>query len=154
MTTNNQPWREPLIHSHITDGLPEDHPLARVTVRCDGVSCSEMLHSETNECMQTWLETDWGNYCLRCFPIRDVLAPPADAEWRRVYPCCKCCKPAVTAFGDVHFCAMHADQVVRSVQDNLHALSGIEGIPTCKQCGFAMLSTGWLRCPKCGTVRS
>lgn len=57
---------EPLIHSHITDGLPDDHPKAWETVWCDGCP-GEMLHCENNECMQTWVETGKGDYCLKCF---------------------------------------------------------------------------------------
>lgn len=81
MTADDE-WREPLIHSHITDGLPDTHRLARVSVHCD--ECEHTLHSETNECMQTWLETDWGNYCTHCMPIGEALAPPPDASWKRV----------------------------------------------------------------------
>jgi len=66
---------EPLIHSHLTDCLPDGHPLARVTVRCK--KCGHSVHSEINECMQTWLETEWGNYCTVCYPIGECLEPPA-----------------------------------------------------------------------------
>ena len=57
--------REPLIHSHITDELLDDHPLAFKTVDCE--KCGVMVHASNNECMQTWVETGEGNYCLRCF---------------------------------------------------------------------------------------
>lgn len=57
---------EPVIHSHITDSLPEDHHLASTCVSCD--SCLDMLHASNNECMQTWVEFyKWGNFCIRCF---------------------------------------------------------------------------------------
>jgi hypothetical protein len=56
---------EPRIHSHITDALPENHPLAYKDVRCQG--CSDFLHAANNECMQTWIETGRGNLCLGCF---------------------------------------------------------------------------------------
>lgn len=56
---------EPQIHSHITDILPEGHYLAYETVDCK--TCHVMLHADNNECMQTWIETGKGNYCLKCF---------------------------------------------------------------------------------------
>lgn len=56
---------EPVIHSHITDELPKDHPLAAKAVVCD--NCDELLHAENNECMQTWVESGQGNFCLLCF---------------------------------------------------------------------------------------
>jgi hypothetical protein len=60
-----------IVHSHIADCLPDDHPLARVTLWC--MRCNEMLHCEINECMQTWLETLDGYYCVACYPLRDVM---------------------------------------------------------------------------------
>jgi len=57
--------KEPIIHSHITDILDEDHPLADTTIYCD--KCKEMLHASENECMQSWIETGKGNFCLTCF---------------------------------------------------------------------------------------
>ena len=58
--------KEPVIHSHITDELPEDHPLAYKQLYCD--KCPDTLvHAFNNECMQTWVETRSGNYCLKCF---------------------------------------------------------------------------------------
>jgi hypothetical protein len=65
--------REPIIHSHITDILGEEHPLAYASVYC--CACGEALHASNNECMQTWVEGGTGNYCLRCFAInREVLS--------------------------------------------------------------------------------
>lgn len=63
--------REPLIHSGLTDVLPERHPDAHQCVYCDGAECSEMLHCENNENMQTWVEAPKGNYCLPCFNALD-----------------------------------------------------------------------------------
>lgn len=57
--------KEPEIHSHITDLLPEIHPLAFRTIPCQ--TCSNILHAANNECMRTWVETGKGNYCLLCF---------------------------------------------------------------------------------------
>lgn len=56
---------EPLIHSQITDVLPEDHPQAYDTLYCTG--CREMVHAGNNECMQIWVETGKGPYCVMCF---------------------------------------------------------------------------------------
>ena len=56
---------EPKIHSHIEDVLPGDHPLAYEVVCCE--SCKVMVHAFNNECMQTWIETGNGNFCVPCF---------------------------------------------------------------------------------------
>lgn len=57
--------REPQIHSHITDSLPNNHPLAEKNIHCN--KCNEMVHACNNECMQTWVEAGKGNFCLACF---------------------------------------------------------------------------------------
>ncbi len=57
--------KEPLIHSHITDLLLDEHPLAYKNVFCD--ICKDMLHAANNECMSTWVESGKGNFCLLCF---------------------------------------------------------------------------------------
>lgn len=62
---------EPLIHSGVTDVLPDGHPLAHETVYCDGGECGEMLHSLINENVTTWVEAHRGNYCLQCFTALD-----------------------------------------------------------------------------------
>ena len=59
--------REPRIHSHVADGLPEGHPLARARVRC--ARCEALVHLPSNSCMRTWVETGRGNFCLRCFVL-------------------------------------------------------------------------------------
>lgn len=61
------PWfqREPLLHSGITDCLPDDHPLAHESVYCQ--ECKEMVHAFNNENMQAWFETEQGPFCLKCF---------------------------------------------------------------------------------------
>lgn len=59
--------REPKIHSHITDVLPEEHPRAHDKIMCDADGCDEVLHYYWNECMTTWVETGKGNFCLRHF---------------------------------------------------------------------------------------
>lgn len=55
---------EPIIHSNITDALPKDHHLAYKIVNCK--NCKTMCHCDNNECMQTWVETGDGNYCIDC----------------------------------------------------------------------------------------
>lgn len=62
---------EPLIHSHITDCLPEDHPMAYEFVYCD--KCGDTLHACNNECMQTWTEMQRGNFCTKCFVLTPVM---------------------------------------------------------------------------------
>ena len=56
---------DPVLHSHVSDELPPMHPLAFKALYC--VECREMLHASNNECMQTWVETGNGHYCLYCF---------------------------------------------------------------------------------------
>lgn len=68
--------KEPMIHSHITDCLPDTHPLAGEFVYCDNCRKKgkfEMLHASNNECMQTWFETEFGNFCINCFKLNEVL---------------------------------------------------------------------------------
>lgn len=71
--------RDPVLHSHIEDVLPDDHTLAFANVYCAGVGCGNgypaMLHAENNECMQTWVETGAGHFCIQCFAkLPDVEA--------------------------------------------------------------------------------
>lgn len=56
---------EPKIHSHLTDKLPESHPLAYTSIGCK--ICTTPLHVSHNECMGTWIETGKGNFCFNCF---------------------------------------------------------------------------------------
>ncbi len=65
---------EPIIHSNIEDGLPENHALAEVDVECS--KCGVLVHCHNNECMQTWLETGRGNFCTACMPIKPILEIP------------------------------------------------------------------------------
>ena len=58
---------EPLFHSHLTDALPLEHPLATARVECD--RCQALLHTQSNSCLRTWIETGAGNYCVRCFVL-------------------------------------------------------------------------------------
>lgn len=60
-----EPMTEPLLHSQITDGLPEDHPLAWTSIYC--VKCGEMVHGIPNENMRAWVETGRGAWCLEDF---------------------------------------------------------------------------------------
>lgn len=58
-------YKEPLLHTAATDCLPHFHPLANQRVDCK--ICKNTLHAFNNECMQMWVETAIGNYCLKCF---------------------------------------------------------------------------------------
>jgi hypothetical protein len=58
---------EPRLHSHLTDGLPSEHPLAHARVHCD--RCETVVHVQTNSCMRTWVESGRGNHCVRCFVV-------------------------------------------------------------------------------------
>ena len=75
--------QEPILHSHITDGLEDDHPKAYQTLYC--VECHDTIHAGNKECMKTWVETGKGDYCLDCFVgrIRDsgVGLGYLDSEW-------------------------------------------------------------------------
>lgn len=57
--------RDPILHTHIEDGLPETHPLASVQVHC--TDCGYLVHAGNNECMTTWVETGRGPFCIACF---------------------------------------------------------------------------------------
>ncbi len=46
--------KEPIIHSHVTGSLSEDHPLAYEKVFC--MNCDKMVHDSINECMAMWVE--------------------------------------------------------------------------------------------------
>lgn len=52
--------KEPLIHSHIEDCLPEDHKFSHETIYC--TDCERMVHA-------SWVETGKGNYCVPCFSM-------------------------------------------------------------------------------------
>lgn len=70
--------KEPIIHSHVTDVLPDSHPLAFVQVYCDN-KCGALVHASNNECMQSWYETEYGNYCSFCFYINEVSVSLEDS---------------------------------------------------------------------------
>jgi hypothetical protein len=62
---------DPILHSHIEDGLPDDHLQAWQQVRCN--VCWALVHAGNNECMSTWVETGEGAFCIKCFAnIQDV----------------------------------------------------------------------------------
>jgi hypothetical protein len=68
---------EPLIHSHVTDVLPEDHPLAYDQVSCQ--VCGALVHAGNNECMQTWIEWDCEIVCMKCF-LEFLRENPGEVE--------------------------------------------------------------------------
>ena len=65
------PLDEPLIHSDLPDGLPDDHPRRTWNTYCD--DCSNLLHAVIDGNMQTWVEAQRGNYCLPCFAKLDGM---------------------------------------------------------------------------------
>jgi hypothetical protein len=66
--------KETRVHSHVTDGLPAEHPRSHTRVYCD--RCEMLLHMQTNSCMRTWIESGRGNHCVRCFiVVAGGLAP-------------------------------------------------------------------------------
>lgn len=69
--TGEKMEQEPIIHSHITDCLPTSHKLAYESVYCN--KCKVTVHAFNNECMQTWFETEKGNFCTKCFKIKEVM---------------------------------------------------------------------------------
>lgn len=74
--------REPQIHSHVVDCLPDEHPLARNSVFC--LRCGVLVHAINNECMQTWFETGLGNFCMPCFVVEAIKRDDAttlEDEW-------------------------------------------------------------------------
>lgn len=78
--------RDPILHTHVEDVLPDAHPRAFETILCDGARygwpCREMLHAFNNECMTTWVETGKGNFCLACFvAIAGNEAEALEEDW-------------------------------------------------------------------------
>jgi hypothetical protein len=59
------------IHSHLNDKLSENHKLAYTQINCD--ICDATIHAYNNECMQSWFETNRGNFCTKCFKIPEVI---------------------------------------------------------------------------------
>ena len=67
---NPEAWTtEPVLHSHVTDCLPDDDPRAQTSIRC--VMHGGVVHSIPNECMTAWADTEDGPLCLDC--LRKVL---------------------------------------------------------------------------------
>ena len=56
---------DPILHTHVADELPEEHPLAFSGISCR--ACGTLVHAGNNECMTTWVETGKGAFCLGCF---------------------------------------------------------------------------------------
>jgi hypothetical protein len=76
---------EPQIHSFETDCLPEDHPLAHLSVVCG--HCATMVHAFNNECMTEWVEWQDAVLCLTCFSefylagSKGGMAPERFKQW-------------------------------------------------------------------------
>jgi hypothetical protein len=68
--------KEPLIHSHIEDSVSSftvnKNPKEPCTycVACD--RCGKDVQSGW-ECMETWVETEFGNYCTKCWHLVSVM---------------------------------------------------------------------------------
>jgi len=58
---------EPVLHTHVSDVLPEEHALAYTSIYC--IDCSGLVHAFNNECMQAWAETESGPMCLHCLIV-------------------------------------------------------------------------------------
>ncbi len=106
---------EPLIHSHIDDGLPAGHPLAFEQVHC--ASCSTLVHAFNNECMTTWLEFVNANVCAACV---GTLAPVLGIEWWL-----DCARPRSPSEAALRKVAAYVDEWARG-GDPLHALGHIQ----------------------------
>jgi hypothetical protein len=104
--------KEPVVHSHITDVLPDDHPLAYKTVYCDAKrqhNCNRMLHAGNNECMTTWLEFAGKNVCMVVFAKftldveHGVLSESEFLEYIEGATC-SICKHDLERAGDLYRC--------------------------------------------------
>jgi hypothetical protein len=72
---------EPRLHSQVIDRLPDNHPLAKSRVSCE--RCEAILHSQSNRCVRTWIESGSGNFCLYCFVVAvGEIAPNATRRAR------------------------------------------------------------------------
>jgi hypothetical protein len=69
--------RNPVLHTHVERGLPDGHPYAGQAVYCQ--FCRDPLHASTNECLQTWVETGRGPYCLEDFT--NATGQVVDDDW-------------------------------------------------------------------------
>lgn len=56
---------EPVLHSHITDGLPDTHLLACRDVWC--CKCDRLVHDDRNLCRFAWFEWLGFAICFDCF---------------------------------------------------------------------------------------
>ena len=69
--------QEVRLHSHITDVLPSKYESLNTKVLIDDDivcnSCGSLLHAGHNECCETWVETEFGNFCTHCFKITDFM---------------------------------------------------------------------------------
>ena len=64
----SEPWTlvdEPVIHSMITDCLPEGHRWQWEQVEC--LECGMLVHAGNNECMTDWVECGPVARCAKCW---------------------------------------------------------------------------------------
>lgn len=65
MGQRSEAWTsEPILHTFVTDCLPDDDPRAWQTITC--IDCGSCLHAIPNECMSEWADTESGPMCLKC----------------------------------------------------------------------------------------
>lgn len=58
-------WQtEPVLHTFISDSLPDDDPMAWNSIYC--IDCRGLVHSIPNECMSPWASTEAGPMCWGC----------------------------------------------------------------------------------------
>lgn len=72
---------EPKIHGVVEDSLHPAHPLAFKAVECD--SCRDDVHSSPNECLNIWVETGIGNFCVPCFSYRLQLYQRRETDTKK-----------------------------------------------------------------------
>ena len=58
-------FKEPKIHSYLTEKLPEDHKWAYEALNCP--KCNGYVHISYNDCVMSWVEIGDRWICLRCF---------------------------------------------------------------------------------------
>lgn len=113
--------RDPLIHTHITDVLPDDHPQAFESINCS--ACGEMVHAFNNECMQTWVETGKGNFCIFCFVKIDGVEAIDDEYGLPPQPS----DNAVDANLVASILRAHGRNLASQVETNNHLLRRLKG---------------------------
>lgn len=71
-------YNEPIVHSHNTDCLDDDHEMLNKNVYCE--KCNVIVHAFNNECMQTWIEYKGKALCSKCAK-KYCLSPTINLMW-------------------------------------------------------------------------